>query len=201
VSCTTSRTNGTYTIAASAPNIQTITVTKRGYIAITESFALTGAATHKIPFNLSKPLSGSGMRIVVSWETLPADLDSYLFVPMSATSWKQISFGTGNTGSCTREPYACYEREANRGNGPETTSITLLKTGAYSFQVGQYSATGSIERTSKARVHVYSGSSLIRIFTPVQTATPCIGSNCVWSVFSIDGATGTITEENRYYIP
>lgn len=176
-----------------------MSVTKRGYITINETISVSSTATQREPFNLTQPVASTSMRIVVTWDSVPSDLDSYLFIPMSATTWSQVSFD--NIGSCTRQPYACYECETHMGYGPETTLIARIKSGPYSFQVGQISAAGSIERTSKARVHIYKGSSLVRIFTPSQTAAPCNGSPCFWAVFSLDGAIGTIPEDNRFYIP
>ena len=50
-------------------------------------------------------------------------------------------------------------------------------------------------------MNLYQGTTLLRTFTPPTTGCVGTGSNNVWTVFTIDGATGSVTPVNTYSGP
>ena len=128
-----------------------------------------------------------GLRIVLNWGASPKDLDSHLVHPsthvfFSKKKGDQVDLDVDDTD----------------GFGPETITLRQKKPGVkYLYAVHDYShgdKKGSTElsNSSKAKVFVYVGSSLVRTFTP-----PPGQSGNTWVVFAI-GENGEFYDLNQF---
>lgn len=170
----------------------TVEITKTGYD--TAYFILTvNGRDSEIRFHLSPTLPAGEVRIVLTWNNDPPDLDSHLFTPY-CTAEEHISY---------------YHREDNKGNnldvditsgyGPETVTIRSLETvGLYKYYVADFTdcSNGSYDSMrmsySDAVVNVYSDQGLIGTFH-----VPIGQSGVIWEVFEI--RNGVIVPSQRYY--
>jgi hypothetical protein len=127
-------------------------------------------------------------RIVLTWNAEPRDLDSHLITPLISGYSYHIYYN--NRGSLTSLPYAHLDQDARYGYGPETVTIQKHYAGTYKYYVYQYAGTGTLS-SSKAKVLVYRGSSLLKTYN-----VPTTGSGYYWRVFNLNGGTGAITTIN-----
>jgi len=152
-----------------------------------------GQATTAQNGNASPQLSSGEFRIILTWGAIPSDLDTHLTGP------------TTNGGSrfhlyfFDKAPFdsnALLDLDDVSSSGPESTTMSGLSFGIYRYSVHDYSnrfSTDSIEMSNagaKVRVITSSGEQEFNI-TPNVAAT-------VWTVFEINGATGTVTPVNQF---
>ncbi len=124
-------------------------------------------------------MDDSVIRIVLSWDANPRDLDSHL------TSGGMHIYYANKVGNGVQ-----LDKDDVTGYGPETITLNTEKVseGIYSYYVYRYAGTGTIA-SSGAVVRVYKGDTLIKTYSADQT-------NCTdrWDVFKVDVATGEIME-------
>ena len=170
--------------------VYTLVAEKDGYI--TEEFeviVLSGVSVTEQTFHLSPVMSGEGIRFVLTWGAVPADLDSHLLGTTGDGRSIHVSFadsvafdGNGNT-------IADLDVDDISGYGPETT--TLYDTnGRFEFIVDDYTDSGMMF-SSNAVVKIYVGSTL---YTTVNMPTDIEDE---WHVCTI--VDGEITVTNRPY--
>ena len=187
---TTSDSSGNYIISGLTPSSgNTLTATKTGYYKYTKT-GITLAANKNLLSNIPiTPVASTGVyRIVLTWNAEPRDLDSHLITPLISGSTYHIYYS--NRGSLTSLPYAHLDQDARYGYGPETVTIQKHYAGTYKYYVYQYAGTGTLS-SSKAKVLVYRGSSLLKTYN-----VPTTGSGYYWRVFNLNGGTGAITTIN-----
>ena len=179
---------GTYTAMAS----------KTGYI--TNSFTVGvvgGQLTSEQNGALSPILAPEELRIVVTWGATPDDLDSHLTGPIpDQTTRFHVYFA--DQGNLTLSPFAALDRDDITSFGPETITITMRFDGIYRYSVHDFSnslsSTSSDLSNSGAQVKIYMGSSP----TPTIFNVPPGNPGTVWTVFELDGISGTITPINLF---
>ncbi|MBE5881035.1 MAG: hypothetical protein E7289_01800 [Lachnospiraceae bacterium] len=159
-------------------------------------FTIAAKADNTLMQSMTTPKLAEGeMRIVLTWNDYPNDLDSHLFTPYQ-----------GSAGDMQHIGY--YEQSDDYGNnldvddtngyGPETMTILNLTSGNYKYYVSNYTklASGVTDDTSmslsNATVRVYSSGGLQAVFNvpPNQPGT-------IWEVFEI--RNGRILPIQRYY--
>lgn len=174
----------------------TIQMRKSGY-ADTYTSLFVSARTERAKEIYATPeLDKDEMRIVLTWDETPRDLDSHLFIP------------SGNKGK--KEHHICYYHMADRngstaldvddrdGFGLETTSIYHVKKGQYKFYVADFTNCSQENETcyemslSSAAVRVYGEKGLLQTFH-----VPVNRSGVIWEVFEI--RDGTVVPLQRYY--
>lgn len=187
-----------------APGTYTLEVRKDDYITAFSTITVTESSATGTHITLT-PIGGSGevgngiIRIVLTWNEQPWDLDSHLFGPIS----NDVS-GFFHTYYAGREYYdesllvADLDRDDTDSYGPETTTIHEIRTGnAYSFYVHDYTNLSSSNSTamsmSGAVVRVYNDNTLVRTF-----AIPVGRDGTVWHVFDYDPVTDMITPVNTF---
>lgn len=176
------------------------------------------ADNNKQDLPVTEPLALNQYRIVLKWGNNPNDLDCHLTGPAdtaesrfhlyfygtaigqkfdfpAGTSSTDASGGFRTPGSTT-EALLNLKDSNNHGieNGPETATIVKSKPGRYNYYVHHYNGQSTIS-LSRAEVHLYKGSTLLRRFIPPQSQ---LGFNADWSVFSMEVTSGgeTITPVN-----
>ena len=170
----------------------TVQIAKDGYDQ--SYFSLTVRQNNDmVQYHLSPKLASGEMRIVLTWDSSPRDLDSHLFTPY-CTAADHISFY-----HTADEKGNSLDVDVTSGYGPETVTVTNLETnGLYKYYVADYTNCSdgnyaSYEMSySNACVHVYSQNGLVAEFH-VPAGRPGV----IWEVFEI--RNGTIIPSQRYY--
>lgn len=141
-------------------------------------------------------LSSDEIRIVLTWDEVPADLDSHLFTPYNEVDettgyhiwYSNMSDASGNT----------LDVDDITSYGPETVTISNLSTGSYKYYVADFTncslgTTTSQEMSgSNAKVSVYTKTGLIATFY-----VPGNQPGVIWEVFEIRNME--IVPIQRYY--
>ena len=166
------------------PGMYTMQMRKEGYEDSYSSLFVSAETERDREIYATPKLGGDELRIVLTWDAVPGDLDSHLFVP------------TG--GSRKDDHHICYYHMADRsgdvaldvddtdGYGPETTSIYHMKKGQYKFYVADFMNCSRNQETSyemsasSAVVRVYGKNGLIQVFN-----VPVNRSGVIWEVFEI----------------
>jgi uncharacterized protein YfaP (DUF2135 family) len=178
---TTTNSNGEYSLQVDAGS-QTISVSKDGFYGTSETIYVNADQTLTQNFVLA-PILGSAdgvLRLVLSWQSEPEDLDSYLSTPLIEGSTYTVSYE--NDGSADSAPYALLDIDDVDGYGPETITIhRLFTTGTYNYYIHNYSGSPTMTDCG-AKVQIYNASGLLRtIYVPTS------GDGSYWHVCSING--------------
>src|SRR5690554_2550470 len=109
-----------------------------GFTTSTQTVAVPANGTATLNFVLSPTLPAGQFRIVLTCGAQPSDLDSHLWVPINGgTSFSEVDYIT--EGSLTSSPFAQSDVDDITGFGPETTTITQVLPGTYTFGVCNFS--------------------------------------------------------------
>lgn len=138
---------------------------------------------------LSPELAAGSLRIVLSWDDDPADLDSHLWTPES----QPYHVFYGPRGSLEACPFAALDIDDVSGFGPETITISQAIPGTYRYAVHRFSG-GETLSQSNAVVQVFDSTGLV-----AEMAVPLNGTfeHIWWHVFDLDATNGTIVPANR----
>jgi len=184
--------NGSFSFTAIPSGTYTAFFSKDGYIDdILVLSVLGGQSTSGFEMNLSPDIhTSSGYRIILTWGEDPRDLDSHLFTPGISGTTYHIYYR--NQGSLTYIPYAYLDVDDVNSYGPETVTIANTYPGEYYYSIYHYAGDGSLSTTSAATVSLYGTEGFLRSWS-----VPSSGNGLWWNVFSIDGATGRVTNINQ----
>ncbi|MCF7811232.1 carboxypeptidase-like regulatory domain-containing protein [bacterium] len=186
---TTTDSNGEYSLQVDAGSL-TISVNKDGFYGSSEEIYVNANQTSTQNFILTPTLeSGEGeLRLVLSWQDEPEDLDSYLSTPLIEGSTYTVYYG--DEGSVEYAPYAKLDIDDTDGYGPETITIHHLFTGTYKYYIHNYSGSPTM-RNCGAKVQIYNTSGLLR-----TVYVPTTGDGRYWNVCTING-NGEVTVVNE----
>ena len=136
------------------------------------------------------------VKIMLTWDEHPRDLDSHLKGPSAEDSDFHIYYGHKQA-TVNGIVYADLDWDDVDSYGPETTTIRQLVDGEYRFYVHHFSGYNTL-RTSGAKVHVFLGNAT----TPTQVfeVPTGEGDEIYWNVFDLivsdNGETVTIRPVN-----
>jgi hypothetical protein len=176
--------------------VYTAFASKAGYRDDTFHIYILGGLTVQ-PQNgaLSPTIQGEDMRIVLTWGLIPADLDSHL--------WAPDPFGAGKVhlywdvlGSHPWGAFFDLDLDDRESYGPETTTIHQWENQTYCFFVHDY----TFQAIPISKFLSYSRAKVV-VITATTTDTFYVTPNTVgtqWFVFTVDGATKTVTPQNTY---
>jgi len=130
--------------------------------------------------SLTPNLAGDEVRIVLTWGSSPSDLDSHLTGPNTTGSRFHVYWSNPSTSV----NHASLDVDDISSYGPETITITDLRTGVYRYSVHDFSNRGSTSSNelslSGATIEVYFGTSEVyTLNVPNQNGT-------LWTVFEIN---------------
>jgi len=150
-------------------------------------------------FTLSPDLTQTGgvMRIVLTWDQEPRDLDSHLKTPEIEGQRHHIYYAA--EGDSAHAPYVWLDIDDVSSFGPETITIYRPFTGVYQYFVHNYSQSVDDESphltTSGGMVQIYDRNGLRQTFR-----IPGDGDGLFWYVCDIDLEGNIVTEINRIQI-
>jgi hypothetical protein len=143
---------------------------------------------------VDQPEPGS-VRIILTWGSSPSDLDSHLTGPLAAGGRFHMHFAAQEPTNSS----VSLDVDDTYSYGPETTTITTLRTGSYRYSVHNYSNQGATGASgiasSPAVVEIYNSEGMVNSFT-----APAAGTGNTWRVFDlvVNGSTATVSPINSY---
>lgn len=192
----TTSANGTFSLSGVASGTYTLVVGGTGFSKSRTSAVVVGAQTRDNRIPLAPTLTGTGLRIVLSWGdcvadvTVPCDLDSHLTGPASPPDTGRFHVAYWNEAYVNgTDSVGVLDNDATAGLGPETITLRQKAAGAYKYYVHNYSAgtdtaSTQLSNTAQARVQVYQGSTLVAAFVP-----PTGQQGTLWAVFQVEGTS------------
>ncbi len=128
------------------------------------------------------------LRIVLTWGSIPDDLDSHLVVDGDSSFFytdKDVYFGSMSAYNANGDMLAMLDVDDTTQYGPETVTIYELEGHSFTYMVYDFSSGGSSSRSrlaqSGATVTVYGEGGVIAEYHVPATAT-----GVRWDVFSVD---------------
>lgn len=153
----------------------TVEVVLAGYSTAYKNVSIEGLSTLSQYLAIAPSLPEGQMRLVLTWGASPRDLDSHLLVPNGAsTEHLYYANKTVDGASLDRDDVSAY--------GPETITITNVKTGTYTYYI--YALTGDSSfrfSNSDVEVSLYDDTGLIAQMTPPE------GVGYQWNVLTFNG--------------
>jgi hypothetical protein len=186
--------NGAFTLSAVAVGTYTLVVGRTGFSKSRTTAVVVGGATHDNRVPLAPSLTGTQIRVVLSWgdcvanQSVPCDLDSHLTGPASEPDEGRFHvFYISPAYVNGADSVGVLDNDATSGLGPETITLRQKAAGVYKYYVHNYSAgtdttNAQLSNSAQARVQVYQGSTLIATFVP-PTGQP----GTLWAVFQVEG--------------
>ena len=177
--------DGTFLLAGLAAGTYLLSAGHQGYIDNSKAVVLgENVAVTDQDLVLSPVLAANEIRIVLTWNQSPADLEAHLTQPNDSGCRYHCYYFNKTI------PTANLDLDDRNGFGPETITITDNVSGIYRYYVHDFTNRYANSRwlsLSGAQVKVYAGN-----HEPVVFTVPA-GYGNVWHVFDLDGATGAIT--------
>lgn len=189
--------NGNFTLGSVPAGTYTVFVGKSGFSRNQKSTVVVNAVTSNVRVPLSPVLTGTNLRIVLSWGdctnvNVPCDLDSHLTGPTSAPDTGRFHVAYFNEFYFSSpDTVAVLDNDAVSGLGPETITLRQKAAGAYKYYVHNFSdgsdtTSMRLSSSAQARVDLYQGSNLVAVFFP-----PSGHPGTLWAVFQVEGTTIT----------
>ena len=202
--------NGTYTVSSVDAGGYTVQASKSGYITSYFNVNVCGNVSNQ-DSNMSTTLNSGTMRIVTSWKGTD-DLDSHLEIPVSdaqdgasdKTDSTHLYYNTNQdnaisySGISTRD-YHLYtdivsagdnvtlDRDNQNGSGPETITISKIRSGTYRYHVHNFSRKSNTNNSklaeSEATVQVFYNNNSTIFYVPNSAGD-------LWTVFDFDNSSG-----------
>ncbi len=193
ISTTTTSSTGDYSFTANS-GTYTSEISLTGFV--TTDFvcvAVGGRTIGNQNASISPVLSGSDLRIVLTWGATPSDLDSHLTGPTTGTARFHVYYPSSSRSTTGVN----LDVDDTSSFGPETITVTQFLPGVYRYSVHDFSDRSSTTSTvmsnqSTAQVKVFQGSTQIATFN-----VPSGQAGNLWTVFEMDGTSKTITPKNQ----
>lgn len=179
---------GSYLVSGLQPGLYTVVVSCSGYIEADADIRTEENTSAEQDIILSPELQAGEIRIVLSWNESPNDLDSHLTGTTSSGEAVHVYYYDPSSRDGTS---ISLDYDVTTGYGPETTTIVDTG-GSYTFWVVDYEMTGTMA-SSGAMVRVYQGDSMVEEYT-----VPADAVNG-WNVCSIEN--GEIISNNYACAP
>jgi uncharacterized protein YfaP (DUF2135 family) len=175
----TTGSTGAYAFESVPVGSYTLRARATGFESTERSVTVQADQTATVNVNLSAALHDEELRIVLGWESSPADLDAHLWLP--APRYFHVNYNaTGRLATC---PYAALDIDDTNGGGPETITIKRSFAGAYRYAVHNYTNRANANSTalgsSRAVVQVFDESGLL------ATMSPPAGAGTWWHAFEV----------------
>lgn len=172
--------DGSYSVALE-PGFYTLILTKEDYTTGYLNVVATPDYNGRMQNGSISMIIGEvgNYRVVLSWGANPSDLDSHLEGKVNGSRIFHVYFSNKN-GRKNGNIVANLDVDDTTSYGPETTTFEIDTETEYSFYVDWYSGSGTWA-SSGGRVEVYSGTTLLYVFT-----APAVDNRSGdWLVFTI----------------
>ena len=176
--------NGTF-ILDLAVGDYTLELNGGGYIRDYYNVHISGTEETERDLILSKSVSSGTMRIVLTWGSVPRDLDGHLIGRTSGNKNIHVSYMDKQA----VDNAANLDVDHISGNGCETITVNDIN-GTYQYTVNRYSMDGAIG-SSGAVVKIYTDDGQVTTITPPINVSPTD-----WNVFRIENGTVTGIDGN-----
>jgi adhesin/invasin len=208
----TTDSDGAFSLSSVDAGVYTAHASKSGYISTYFNVNVCGNVSNR-DANMSTSLNSETMRIVVSWKGTD-DLDSHLEIPVSdaqdgasnSTDSTHLFYGV-NQGGVSANDYHNYTDIVSSGDnvtldqdngdgsgspcgngcGPETITISKIRSGTYRYHVHNYTRKGNNNNSklaeSEATVQVFYNDNSTTFYVPNSAGN-------LWTVFDFDNSSG-----------
>ena len=178
--------DGNYLVSIPAGNYSVI-ASAEGYIDTLSYVYVVGNQRIDNQNIVISPNLENQMRIVLTWDNSPADLDSYLDCPTTIGGIYTVKFWQ-RTNEYMGDVYAQLDVDERWGYGPETITIYNFVDGEYTYYVFDYVNNDSnYIKDSNAVVRVYYKDKSYEFVLPTQNVEDKAD---IWSVFKLKVANG-----------
>lgn len=200
-----SATDGSYVIPNVPAGNYTIEISGSGYVTTYETVISAGANSSNQNILVSPSLAADEVRIVLSWNATPRDVDSHLeygdgsTVRKNQVVWNDKCRNPGVSNAVTKSPAQCstedltLDIDVTTGYGPETVTMkgTVWTSSAVTrlgYSLYNWSNEASLS-VSGSTVKVYKSTGLVRTYNsgPAQVGR-------WWQMFCFDKATKNISD-------
>ena len=192
--------DGTYSFTGLPSGVYTAQISGTGFTTTFFTIVVVGGQNNPDQnMSITPVLTGSDIRIVLTWGANPADLDSHLTGPISGTTRFHVYYPSSSRRypvSTSSPAIAILDTDDRDGYGPETITLSQTIGGVYRYSVHDYSNRSSSSSTalgsSGAQVRVYKGASLVATYN-----VPNSGGT-LWTVCTFSGTTVTPVNTMTY---
>jgi len=212
----TTDSDGAFSLSSVDAGVYTAHASKSGYISTYFNVNVCGNVSNQ-DANMSTTLNSETMRIVVSWKGTD-DLDSHLEIPVSdaqdgasdstdsthlfygtLTGFDYHIYGTGDNVTLDQDNGDGSGSPCGSGCGPETITISKIRSGTYRYHVHNYTRKGDTNNSklaeSEATVQVFYNDNSTTFNVPNSAGN-------LWTVFDFDNSSGfnalnTIADESE----
>lgn len=148
----------------------------------------------------STSVPSGDLRIVLTWDEYPYDLDSHLKGSTVEGDGEFHVYFSNLEYSYNGKTQVFLDLDDTSSYGPETTTIYKAnQSGKYSFYVHDYSNRGNNDNTelatSRAKVQVFAGETLVASYS-----VPTSGVGTVWHVFDFDADEHKLIPVNEFLL-
>ncbi|MDO4574304.1 MAG: carboxypeptidase regulatory-like domain-containing protein [Planctomycetia bacterium] len=150
---------GTFVLEKIPDGTQTFEISAAGYMKETFVANISTGEASDIRVAMSPGLKEGEIRLVLTWEKTPQDLDAHLEGPLPNNERFHISFQ--EKGDLKSKEFVQLDCDAREGFGPETITVLGVVPGTYKYYIHDYTNQQEVESTelsnSNAQVKVYFG--------------------------------------------
>ena len=192
----TIHTDSSYAEAELSPGMYSIHASKSDYLDCYSSMFVSADSSNYLEIFATPALNDDEIRIVLTWDDDPYDLDSHLFTPSASGLEEDYHICYYNMSDTNYN--TSLDVDDTDGYGPETTTINHIQNGLYKFYVCDYTDCSEQNEESMrmsnsgATVRVYGSQGLIQTFN-----VPVNRNGVIWEVFEI--RDGKLIPNQRYY--
>ena len=165
----------------------TVRFEKEGYIPYEDHASVSPGMTTPVDAPMSRELEEDEYRVVLSWGSTPADLDSHLYQSGGYHIWYSHRSATN----------ANLDLDDTNGYGPETTTFKIDTVSTYTYYVHDFTNKGSTNTgalgRSGAKVVVYRGNKILGTYYVPS------GGGTAWKVFTITQGEFKVAGTIGYY--
>lgn len=191
--------SGTFPIPDLPPGEYKLKVTASGYIDADKDFSVVADQAKIVDVLMSTILSGSTFRAVLSWGSVPQDLDAHMKIIDIATGAVVSDIYYDNYTFEDVNIKAVLDIDNVRGAGPETVTFDILRPGKYKLQFFVNNFDGVAGADGDILVQLFQGNAVIGAYT-LPAKTQGLTGYWNWTAFEI-GATANVVPVKAFGAP
>ncbi|MDO4551847.1 MAG: carboxypeptidase regulatory-like domain-containing protein, partial [Planctomycetia bacterium] len=155
---------GNFSLRDIPEGTQTLEVAADGYMRENFEWTAEEGSSFDLRVAMNPGLDAGQIRVVLTWEEKPADLDAHLTGPLPDGEQFHISFQ--DKGNLKSKEFVQLDSDSQNGYGPETITVLGVLPGTYKYFVHDYTNEKSVESTDLAR-----SNAVVKVYYGGQTYT------------------------------